>query len=106
MTIYEITSSLTVFLRSHKVPTIIIKDEDLEPLGIWKGQWDIPIYIFHVFYDQGFFISFNRALELIKRSHCCPVKTRTESTGCDFRLNRLGSPMLPRPVKWALSRKE
>ena len=38
--------------------------------------------------------------------HCCPVKTRTESAGWDFRLNRLGSPMLPRPVKWALSRKE
>ena len=39
------------------------------------------------------------------RTHCCPVKTRTESAGWDFRLNRLGSPMLPRPVKWALSRK-
>ena len=38
--------------------------------------------------------------------HCCPAKTRTESTGWGFRLNRLGSPMLPRPVKWALSRKE
>ena len=37
--------------------------------------------------------------------HCCPVKTRAESTGWDFRLNRLGSPTLPRPVKWALFQK-
>ena len=59
--------SLTVFLRSHKVPTIIVKDQDLKPLRLWQEKWNIPIYVFHVFFDQGFFISFDRALELIKR---------------------------------------
>jgi hypothetical protein len=60
--------TLTIFLRSHKVPTVIIKDEDLEPLLTWENKWRIPIYVFHVFYDQGFFISFDRALDFIKRN--------------------------------------
>jgi hypothetical protein len=59
---------LTVFLRSHKVPTVIIKDEDLKPLRTWQRKWSVPIYIFHVFYDQGFFISLNKAQDLIKRN--------------------------------------
>lgn len=60
--------NLVVFLRSQKVPTVIIKDEDLKPLTVWQKKWNISIYVFHVFYDQGFFISFNRALELIKKN--------------------------------------
>src|SRR5262249_48204448 len=39
----------------------------LKPLSVWQGEWNVPIYVFHVFYDQGFFISFDRALDLIKR---------------------------------------
>lgn len=60
-------ASLTVFLRSQKIPTVIIKDQDLEPLSVWQKKWKIPIYVFHVFYDQGFFISFDRAMDLINR---------------------------------------
>ena len=41
----------------------------------------------------------------IKR-HCCPVKSRRESTGCDLRVKYPGSQMLPRPVKLALFQKE
>jgi hypothetical protein len=60
-------ASLTVFLRSQKIPTVIIKDQDLEPLSVWQKKCKIPIYVFHVFYDQGFFVSFDRAMDLIKR---------------------------------------
>jgi len=58
---------LTVFLRSHKVPTVIIKDEDVKPLRNWQRRWRIPIYVFHVFYDQGFFISLKRAMALLHK---------------------------------------
>src|ERR1039457_6596951 len=33
--------------------------------------------------------------------HCCPAKSRIDSTGCRDRVNRVGSPMLEEPVKWA-----
>jgi hypothetical protein len=38
--------------------------------------------------------------------HRCPVKSRTESTGCQYRLSRYGSPYPEVPVKWAFSRTE
>jgi AccI restriction endonuclease len=60
-------AKLTVFLRSQKVPTVIIKDRDLKPLRVWQRNCNVPIYVFHVFFDQGFFISFDRALSLIKK---------------------------------------
>ena len=38
--------------------------------------------------------------------HCCPVKSRRESTGCDLRVKYPGSQMLPRPVKLGIFQKE
>jgi hypothetical protein len=38
-------------------------------------------------------------------NHCCPVKCRTESTGCRDRVILLGSLMLGVPVKWAFFQK-
>jgi peptidoglycan-N-acetylglucosamine deacetylase len=42
---------------------------------------------------------------MLLHDHCCPVKSRTESTGCRDRVVPLGSPMLGVPVKWAFSQK-
>jgi hypothetical protein len=39
------------FLETAKVPTIIIKDEDLGPVAEWETNYNVPIFIFHVFYD-------------------------------------------------------
>jgi len=39
-------------------------------------------------------------------NHRCPVKSRTESTGCQYRLSRYGSPYPEVPVKWAFPRTE
>jgi uncharacterized repeat protein (TIGR03803 family) len=38
-------------------------------------------------------------------THCCPVRSRTESTGCRDRANRHRSRMREVPVRWAFSRK-
>jgi hypothetical protein len=40
-----------------------------------------------------------------ERRHCCPVKSRTESTGCRDRVILLGSPILGGPVKWGFFQK-
>src|ERR1035437_2603879 len=43
--------------------------------------------------------------EIITNYHCCPVKGRTESTGCQSGGILLGSPVLGVPVKWAFSQR-
>ncbi|MEI6043285.1 MAG: AccI family restriction endonuclease [Chloroflexota bacterium] len=47
------------------VPTIIVKQEDRNPLLDWQTQRGIPIHIWHVFYDAAYGISLNRIEELI-----------------------------------------
>ena len=46
-------------------------------------------------------------LELIATLHFhgCPAISRIDSIGCRNRVNRIGSPMLREPVKWAFSQK-
>jgi len=53
------------FSKNKKVPTVIIKDEDLGPLSLWESQRKVPIFIFHVFHDQAYYISLQRARWLI-----------------------------------------
>ncbi len=53
------------FAKNKKVPTVIIKDEDLEPLQQWEAERRVPIFVFHVFYDQAYYISLKRARWLI-----------------------------------------
>jgi hypothetical protein len=61
----ETRGRLKGFLETAKVPTIIIKDEDLEPLVAWETNFNIPIFVFHVFYDEAYYISLQEARELI-----------------------------------------
>jgi len=62
------------FLESKKVPTIIIKDEDLEPLAKWERGFNVPIFVFHVFYDQAYYISLQTALTLINEGIIPPTE--------------------------------
>ncbi len=47
------------------LPTIIIKEEDREPLRRWQAERGVPIHIWHVFFDAAYGLSFDRAEELI-----------------------------------------
>lgn len=47
------------------LPTIIIKEEDREPIRKWQQDHDIPIHIWHAFFDEAFGISLERAEQLI-----------------------------------------
>jgi len=41
------------------VPTVIVKEEDIARLKQWENDYNVPIYIVHVFYDRGYFIKFS-----------------------------------------------
>lgn len=51
--------------KTAVLPTIIIKEEDREPLKKWQEQNRVPIHVWHVFYDQAFGIPFDEAERLI-----------------------------------------
>jgi hypothetical protein len=48
------------------VPTIILKDEDRAPLGEWQSQRNVPVHIWHVFYDMAFGVTLDQAETLIE----------------------------------------
>jgi hypothetical protein len=48
------------------IPTIIVKEEDIPRLQAWEQQYHVPIYVVHLFYDRGYFILFDRILDLVK----------------------------------------
>ncbi len=51
--------------KSAVLPTIIIKEEDREPLRQWQKKHQVPIHIWHVFFDLAYGLSFDRAEELV-----------------------------------------
>lgn len=51
--------------KTAVLPTIIIKEEDREPLKKWQDQNHISIHVWHVFYDQAFGIPLDEAERLI-----------------------------------------
>lgn len=67
--------------RSAVVPTIILKEEDLQPLAAWQSQNSIPIHIWHVFYDIAIGIAFNKAQQLILEGLIEPTKQRFQAPG-------------------------
>lgn len=51
--------------KTAVLPTVIIKEEDREPLKRWQQQNRVPIHVWHVFYDQAFGIPLDKAEQLI-----------------------------------------
>lgn len=47
------------------IPTIIVKEEDVPRLRQWQAEYEVPIYVVHIFYDRGYFIKFNDVLALL-----------------------------------------
>lgn len=62
------------FAKNQKVPTVIIKDEDLEPLQEWETRYQVPVYVFHVFYDLAYFIALQQAMQLIEEGVITPTR--------------------------------
>jgi hypothetical protein len=52
-------------VKSWTAPTVIVKDEDLQPLIDWQNYYQKPIYIVHLFYDMAMMLNFSKLLEYI-----------------------------------------
>jgi len=48
------------------LPTVILKEEDREPLRSWQTSHELPVHIWHVFFDLAFGLTFKDAERLIK----------------------------------------
>ncbi|MCX6812399.1 MAG: AccI family restriction endonuclease [Candidatus Berkelbacteria bacterium] len=59
--------------KNAVLPTIIIKEEDREPLKKWQKMNKLPIHVWHVFYDRAYGISINEAEQLIKEKIILPT---------------------------------
>lgn len=59
--------------KAAVLPTIIIKEEDREPLRRWQEQHRVPIHVWHVFYDQAFGIALDEAERLIGEGFIQPT---------------------------------
>jgi len=52
--------------KSAVLPTVIMKEEDRQPLHKWQTTHGLPIHVWHVFYDLAFGIAFSEAERLIR----------------------------------------
>lgn len=67
--------------KTAVLPTIIIKEEDREPLKKWQNQNHVPIHIWHVFYDQAFGIPLDGAERLINNGLIEPTIQTFQAPG-------------------------
>ncbi|MBI3242204.1 MAG: AccI family restriction endonuclease [Chloroflexi bacterium] len=67
--------------KNAVLPTIILKEEDREPLQAWQDANEIPIHIWHVFYDMAFGIAFDKAQKLIEEGYTQPTEQTFQAPG-------------------------
>ena len=63
------------------LPTIIIKEEDRDPLRTWQRDRKIPIHIWHAFFDEAYGISLSDAEKLISGGDIEPTKQVFQAPG-------------------------
>jgi len=59
--------------KSAVLPTVIVKEEDRKPLGIWQENNKIPLHIWHVFFDRAYGLAFNELERLINTGSIEPT---------------------------------
>lgn len=67
--------------KNAVLPTIILKEEDREPLQAWQDANEVPIHVWHVFYDVAFGIAFDDAQELIEEGYIEPTEQTFQAPG-------------------------
>lgn len=67
--------------RGAVLPTIIIKEEDREPLRQWQAKRNLPIHIWHVFFDLAYGLAFDRAEELVAQKLTEPTVQTFQAPG-------------------------
>jgi len=67
--------------KNAVLPTIILKEEDRQPLQIWQDTKNVPIHIWHVFYDMAYGIAFDEAQRLIEDGYIEPTEQTFQAPG-------------------------
>ncbi len=67
--------------KTAVVPTVIIKEEDRQPLRKWQESTGVKIHVWHVFYDLAFGLAFNEAERLIRRKLILPTEQVFQAPG-------------------------
>lgn len=67
--------------KNAVLPTIIMKEEDQAPLYAWQNANNVPIHIWHVFYDIAYAIAFDKAQQLIEEGYILPTEQVFQAPG-------------------------
>jgi hypothetical protein len=67
--------------KNAVLPTVIIKGEDIEPLRSWQNENNIPLHIWHVFFDKAYGLSFNEAERLMSEGYILPTEQTFQAPG-------------------------
>lgn len=67
--------------KSAVLPTVIIKEEDRTPLNRWQIENNIPIHIWHVFFDKAYGLSLDQAEQLVKEGLIEPTIQTFQAPG-------------------------
>ncbi len=67
--------------KTAVLPTVIIKEEDMEPLHNWQRTHKIKIHVWHVFFDQAFGLSLDEADRLIDQGLIEPTEQTFQAPG-------------------------
>lgn len=59
--------------KSAVLPTVIIKDEDREPLRQWQQAAGVPLHVWHVFFDRAYGLAFDHAEQLVATGQTEPT---------------------------------
>jgi hypothetical protein len=67
--------------KTAVLPTVIIKDEDRVPLQKWQAQNEVPIHVWHVFFDKAFGLALNEAERLVEEGWILPTEQVFQAPG-------------------------
>ena len=60
--------------KTAVLPTVIIKEEDRQPLLRWQAENQIPIHVWHVFFDRAYGLALSEAERLIAEGLILPTE--------------------------------
>lgn len=62
------------FSKTAVLPTVIIKEEDRQPLLLWQAENQVPIHIWHVFFDRAYGLALDEAERLLAEGLILPTE--------------------------------
>lgn len=67
--------------KTAVLPTVIIKEEDRMPLSRWQEENNVPIHVWHVFFDRAYGLAFDEAERLVREGLIEPTIQTFQAPG-------------------------